>query len=75
MIKQINIKNFQSHKDSTLEFSEDVTAIVGLNNHGKSVVFRALQKCIRDIPNGTSFITDTPAQENECKSQRNRYQY
>lgn len=66
MIKQINIKNFQSHKDSTLEFSEDVTAIVGLNNHGKSVVLRALQKCIRDIPNGTSFITDTPVQENEC---------
>ncbi len=66
MIKQINIKNFQSHKNSTLEFSDDVTAIVGLNNHGKSVVFRALQKCIRDIPNGTSFITDTPVQEHEC---------
>lgn len=66
MIKQINIKNFQSHKDSTLEFSDDLTCIVGLNNHGKSVIFRALQKCIRNIPDGKSFITDTPTQEKEC---------
>ena len=66
MIRKINIKNFQSHKDSTLEFSDDVTAIVGLNNHGKSVVFRALQKGIRNIPDGHSFITDTPVQEAEC---------
>jgi len=58
MIKKLDIKNFQSHRDSSLEFSEDVTAIVGLNNHGKSVIFRALQKGIRNIPDGHSFITD-----------------
>ena len=58
MLKYTHIKNFQSHKDTTIEFSSNVTAIVGLNNNGKSAIFRALQKVIRNIPDGKLFISD-----------------
>ena len=66
MLRGLVIDNFQSHKHSEVEFSEDVTAIVGLNNHGKSAIFRSLQKAIRNVPDGNSFITDTPKQESVC---------
>lgn len=57
-LNNIHIKNFQSHRDSTLELSPGVTAIVGPNNQGKSAVIRALKKVLRDVPLGSSFITD-----------------
>lgn len=66
MLKKLLLNNFQSHKHTEIEFAEHVTAIVGLNNQGKSAIFRGLQKCIRNIPDGNSFITDTPNQEHEC---------
>jgi exonuclease SbcC len=58
MIKSLYIRNFQSHKDTALDLSPLVTAIVGLNNHGKSAVLRAFQKVIRNVPTGNTFITD-----------------
>lgn len=67
MIKSLQIKNFQSHKDSFLEFSPNVTAIVGHNNQGKSAVFRALVKVMRNDPKGDKFIMDTPKKEVECQ--------
>jgi hypothetical protein len=66
MLQKLILKNFQAHKHSEIEFSPDVTCITGLNNHGKSSIFRALQKCIRDIPEGNSFIMNTPFQEDTC---------
>jgi exonuclease SbcC len=35
-----------------------VTAIVGLNNYGKSAIFRSLYKLFRNEPEGTTFIRD-----------------
>lgn len=67
MFKKLQIKNFQSHKDTVIEFSENVTCITGLNNHGKSVLLRALYKVVRDEPDGISFITDTPKKEDQCE--------
>ena len=58
MIKKLTISNFQSHKFSAVEFAKTVTAIVGLNNHGKSAIFRALKKVVRNEPEGTAFIRD-----------------
>jgi len=57
MIKSIIIENFQAHEKTVIELSPNVTAIIGLNNHGKSSIFRAFQKVIRDIPEGNTFIT------------------
>jgi DNA repair protein SbcC/Rad50 len=64
MLKSLYIKNFQSHKDTEIDLSSFVTAIVGLNNHGKSAVLRAFQKVIRNEPDGTTFIRDG---EKQCE--------
>ncbi|MFA5396495.1 MAG: hypothetical protein WC346_10855 [Methanogenium sp.] len=58
MIKSLQIENFQSHTDTEIELSPLVTAIIGLNNHGKSSILRAFQKVVRNIPIGNTFITD-----------------
>jgi len=67
MIKSLLLKNFQSHRNSYFEFSPHVTAIVGHNNQGKSAIFRALVKVLRNDPKGDVFITDTPVKEIECQ--------
>lgn len=64
MINSLHIENFQSHRDTVVEFSPGVTAFIGLNNHGKSAIFRALQKVVRDVPEGKTFISDG---ESTCK--------
>lgn len=56
MIKKIRIQNFQSHKDSTIEFSDKDTVIVGSSDSGKSAVLRALEFVRANRPLGTSFI-------------------
>lgn len=58
MIKSLHIENFQSHENTDIVFSENFTAIKGLNNHGKSAVLRALKKVVRDEPSGDNFIRD-----------------
>lgn len=56
MIKKLRIHNFQSHKDSTLEFANGLNVIVGTSNHGKSAIVRALDWILRDSLRGSSFI-------------------
>jgi len=58
MIDKLEILNFQAHKASTIEFSPNLTAILGTNNHGKSAILKALHKVIRNSPDGNSFIRD-----------------
>lgn len=58
MLQDLLIENFQSHKRTKVEFSPNLTAIIGLNNHGKSAIIRALKKVIRDEPDGNAFISD-----------------
>ena len=63
-LKSLSIHNFQSHKNTEIELSPLVTAIIGLNNHGKSAVLRAFQKVIRNEPAGTTFVSDGT---NQCE--------
>lgn len=42
MIKEITIKNFQSHRSTKLELSDGVNCIIGQTDAGKSGVFRGL---------------------------------
>lgn len=60
VIKSLKISNFQSHRESLIEFDPQVTALIGLNNHGKSAVLKAFKKVIRNEPNGNSFIRNLP---------------
>lgn len=56
MIRKINIKNIQSHKDTTLEFSPGINAIVGSSNNGKSAILRALYWLRYNRPLGTDTL-------------------
>ena len=55
MINSINIQNFQSHTNTTLDLDSGVNAIVGPSDCGKSAVFRALNWLINNRPDGQEF--------------------
>jgi exonuclease SbcC len=52
MIKKLHIKNFQSHEDTTLEFSPGVNIIVGSSDSGKTAIIRALRWLVWNRPSG-----------------------
>ena len=54
MIKQLNISNYQSHKDSVLDFDPGVNIIVGESDSGKTAIIRALRWVIWNKPTGNS---------------------
>jgi len=55
MIKYLQIQNFQSHKDSLLEFDPGVNVIVGSSDSGKTAVIRALRWLVWNRPSGDAF--------------------
>lgn len=55
MIDSISIQNFQSHKDSKLEFSPGVNAIIGPSDSGKTAIIRALRWLVWNRPQGDAF--------------------
>ena len=55
MLNKLHIKNFQSHKDSLLEFDKGVNVIVGLSDAGKSAIVRAIRWKLRNRPSGNAF--------------------
>lgn len=55
MIRNLEISNFQSHKNSVLEFDEGVSVITGPSDSGKSAIFKALLWAINNRPLGDEF--------------------
>jgi exonuclease SbcC len=55
MIKELKIRNFQSHKNTTLNFDPGVNVIVGATDVGKSAIIRALRWVVWNRPSGDSF--------------------
>jgi exonuclease SbcC len=58
MIKSLQIQNFQSHKDTTLDFHAGVNVLTGQSDCGKSAILRALNWLINNRPSGDSFRSD-----------------
>ena len=56
MISSIELKNFMNHESSKIEFSDGVTAITGLNDNGKSVIFYSIRWFMFDEPRGKAVI-------------------
>jgi len=56
MLKFLSIQNFQSHKDTSLEFAPGVNIIVGPSNSGKTAILRALNWLLKNRPLGDGFI-------------------
>lgn len=57
MFNSLEIKNFQSHKNTRLEFTPGVNVIVGTSDSGKSAIFRALKWLMYNRPLGDSFCS------------------
>lgn len=56
MITKIEINNFQSHKNTVLEFDKGVNVICGESDNGKSAVIRAIRWVVENYPSGTEKI-------------------
>ena len=55
MIKELQLKNFQSHRDSKLSFHPGVNVIVGASDSGKSAILRALRLVVFNRPGGEAY--------------------
>lgn len=55
-IEYIEIKNFQSHSHTKLEFDEGVNVIIGPSDSGKTAVIRAMKWIFFNEPSGTDII-------------------
>jgi DNA repair exonuclease SbcCD ATPase subunit len=62
-IKKVRLINFQSHKDTTIEFDKYLNVIVGPSDQGKSAIIRAIKWVLYNEPSGTFFIREG---EKEC---------
>lgn len=56
MIERLTLRNFQAHEKLTIEFSPEVTTIIGRTDRGKSSIIRALKWLVTNKPGGTAFI-------------------
>lgn len=59
----IEISNFQSHKNSTLELDTGVNIITGASDKGKSAIMRALKWVFRNRPRGFAFRSNFADEE------------
>jgi exonuclease SbcC len=55
MLKEVEIRNFQSHKHTLLEFTRGFNVITGHTHDGKSVIVRAIRWALRNDPKGFGF--------------------
>ncbi len=63
MLKSIHIKNFQSHKDTTLKLSSGVNVITGSSDVGKSAIIRAMRWVFENKPIGAAYISTFAGKE------------
>ena len=57
MLEKIRLRNFRTHKDSTLSFSSGVNGIIGIGTSGKTNILRALKLIYTNRPLGTGVIS------------------
>lgn len=58
MIIKVEIENFQSHKNTVLEFVPGTNVVIGESDAGKSAIFRAINWAITNRPLGDGFRSD-----------------
>ena len=58
MIRKVEIQNFQSHKNTVLEFILGTNVVIGESDAGKSAIFRAINWVITNRPLGDTFRSD-----------------
>jgi DNA repair ATPase RecN len=67
MFSTVSIKNFQSHKDTEIQFGNGVNVLVGSSDQGKSAVLRAILWAVNNRPLGTDDIVSHWARDAKNK--------
>lgn len=67
MFKELSIRNFQSHKDTKIEFENGVNVLVGSSDQGKSAILRAIIWAWSNRPLGTDDIVSHWARDDKNK--------
>lgn len=62
-IEKVILQNFQSHKNSTIEFDNNLNIIVGPSDSGKTGILRGIKWALYNDPSGDYFIREG---ESEC---------
>ena len=57
MLRKIRLKNFRTHRNSTLRFGPGVNGIIGPGTHGKTNILRAIKMLAKNRPLGTGVIS------------------
>lgn len=57
MLKSIHLRNFESHRNTLIEFSPGINIIAGASNHGKSSIIRGLYWIKDNKPNGSPMVS------------------
>lgn len=57
MLKQATITNFQSHRETVLDFDPGINVFIGSSDCGKSAALRALTWAISNTPGGNGFMS------------------
>ncbi len=55
MINSLQLQNFRSHKNTTLDFHKGINIFTGTSGHGKTNIIRALNWVINNKPSGDAF--------------------
>jgi DNA repair exonuclease SbcCD ATPase subunit len=67
MFSTVSIKNFQSHKDTKIQFENGVNVLVGSSDQGKSAILRAVLWAVHNRPLGTDAIVSHWARDEKNK--------
>ena len=57
-LEQLQIRNFQCHKNRKIDFDPLVTVLTGPSDSGKSAIIRALRWACTNSPGGDAFVRD-----------------
>jgi DNA repair exonuclease SbcCD ATPase subunit len=67
MFQELVIKNFQSHKDTNIQFENGVNVLVGASDQGKSAVLRAILWAVNNRPLGLDQLVSHWARDEKNK--------
>lgn len=57
-LKRVRLENFQSHRNSVIDFDRGLNVIVGPSDSGKSAIIRAIKWALYNEPSGNYFIRE-----------------
>ena len=58
ILKKVRLKNYRGYDEAEISFSNDITAIIGKNDIGKSTILEALEVFFSDTPHKLLDVTD-----------------